>query len=333
MTGTPDPWKDITKPQAGHLTARRGGSIWYAMDDVGCPHILIPIGRDQPTSQLFATRGLTAEVAELAPEGGPRGNWIDVACVDPTTRDSFTLLANEIAEEIRNIQGVPRDTVVNVLERWRWFWSSRTDPKPLSAKAALGLFAELWFLRYWIGQQTAVRWWRGPLGDRHDFVHPDISVEVKAATVSGDSNATHHITHIDQLGDPGTGSLMFFSLAVSLDTLAMYSLTWLVDNVDLWMQNTAYSQLWRGRLLHAGWNPSYADRYLDTYRIVHEDLYRVDEDFPRIIRSALVAGDLPDGVSDLKYSVAPGFVASTHRVASEPDAARDVLAPMRTSFI
>ena len=326
-----DPWVGITKPKIGDvLKARRRGPIWYAIDHLECPHILIPTtDTDDAKSQLFVTRGITAEIAELDPEGGPRRNWIDIICLDTSARDKFAMLSKDIADALIQSTGSPRDTVVNILERWRWFWSSRTDAKHLSNDEALGLFAELWFLYYWINEPIAVRWWRGPLGDRHDFVHPSISIEVKAATVSGESDASHIITSIDQLDDPEKGSLVLFSLALSPDTLATNSLTSLVDCLDKWMLNTPYSQMWRKRLHQAGWSPVHANQYQKTYRIIQEVFYRIDRDFPRIVRSKFIDGDLPTGVTDLTYIITPAYVDNTHQIATNPSQAQEILAPLR----
>lgn len=329
MTITIDPWTGITTPMKGHLTARLRGSLWYAIDSIGCPHILIPAKVDDPVSQLFVTKGVQAEISELDPEGGPRGKWIDITCVDPTNRNAFTLLAKDITDSLEQVIGSPSDIILNILEKWRWFWSSSIDSKPLSEKAALGLFAELWFLYYWIGEQSAVRWWLGSLGDRHDFVHPSISIEVKSSIVSGDSDASHIITHIDQLDFPRKGSLMLFSLALSPDTLATHSLTDLVNRLDEWMLKTPYLQIWRKRLHQAGWSPTHAQQYQKTYRVIKENLYRVDEQFPRIVRSIFVDGDLPIGVTNLTYTVTPAFVDNTHQLASEPSQAIEILAPIR----
>lgn len=328
MIASADPWKGIQKSKAGHLTARQGGLVWYALDDIGCPHLLIPAGDGASVAELFATRGVTAEIAELDLNHGLRGKWIDVVCVDPATRGPFALLASDIVEGLGRSEGPPHDAVIDVLERWRWFWSSRPNLKPLSDKAALGLFAELWFLRFWIRSPAAVRWWRGPLGDRHDFVHPSISIEVKATTVIGDGAVTHNITHIDQLADPGSGNLMLFSFAATLDELATYSLTALIDDMDSWMRDTAYSQLWRKRLHQAGWSPAHADGYIHTYRVVQERLYRVDQGFPRIVRRSFVGGNPPGGVSDITYRVIPGFVEMTHTIAAEASSAWNILRPL-----
>lgn len=324
-----DPWQGIAKPITNQLSARGSELVWYAVDDVGCPHLLISVSRIESSQQLFSTRGLTAKITELDPEGGPRGKWIDIACLDPTNREPFALLAKDIVCAIEGLTEPARDLVVSILERWRWFWTSKPDIKPLSNNEAIGLLAELWFFRYWLSSPATVRWWRGPLGDRHDFVHPDISIEVKATQIRGDSEATHIISHIDQLDNPSTGSLMLFSLAVSPDTLSTYSLTSLVDEIDSWMLDTAYIQIWRERIHQAGWSPVHANKYRDTYRIVQQCLYRIDEDFPRIIRSSFVGGDLPVGVTELTYTINPAYVARTHQVSSEPSQVQELLFPMR----
>lgn len=326
-----NPWEGITKPLKGQLSAQGKEIIWYAIDDLGCPHLLISVSPVEPTVHLFNTRGVTAEITELDPEGGPRGKWIDITCVDPTTRDTFALLTRDITDAITKADDPPHTIVVNILERWRWFWSSKPNVKPLSHHEALGLLAELWFFRYWLDSPAAVQCWRGPLGDRHDFVHPDMSIEVKATTVHGEGDITHIITHIDQLDKPSKGILMLFSLALSPDTLAKPSLASIVDVVDNWMLDTSYTQIWRKRLHQAGWSPAHASQYRDTYRIVQEGLYQVDNGFPRIVRSAFINNDLPVGVSGLTYTINT-TAASTHLLASKPAQAQKLLAPMCNSI-
>ena len=329
MTTYHDPWLGIAKPTTNQLSARGSKSVWYAIDDIGCPHLLISVSLIETNQRLFTTRGLTAEITELDPEGGPRGKWIDIACFDPTNREAFALLAKDIVNAITSSTDPARDVVVSILERWRWFWTIKPETQPLSNSEASGLLAELWFFRYWLNYPAAVRWWRGPLGDKHDFVHPDTSIEVKAAQARGDNEVAHIISHIDQLDKPSTGSLMLFSLTVSPDTLSMYSLASLVDEIDNWMLNTTYIQIWRERLHQAGWSPIHANKYRDTYRIVQQCLYRVDDHFPRIVRSSFVGGDLPIGVTELTYSINPTHAVRTHLLASEPNRAQELLSPMR----
>lgn len=318
MTNRPDPWAPIGTPGRGTFNARAHAdteAMWYALDDQQRRHLLVRLDSEEPTARLFATRGLTADVDQLDPAGGQPGSWIDIACTDPTINPTFAVLVDELVEEVQSAAD-PREAVLGVLNRWRWFWSNR--PGPLSETEALGLFAELWFLHRWLTFPDSVVWWRGPLGDRHDFVHPDVSVEVKATSVRTDGPATHRITHLDQLDDPETGELCLFSLAAVPDRLATNSLTHLVDHLTSTAVGTPLENTWRERLEAARWHPAHADRYRSPLRVVGEELYRVDDRFPRITRASFAEGRPPVGVGDVSYSVDLASVASTHLLASSP---------------
>ncbi|HEC11390.1 MAG TPA: PD-(D/E)XK motif protein, partial [Acidimicrobiales bacterium] len=239
-------------------------------------------------------------------------------CTDPTINPTFAVLADELVAEVRAAPD-PREAVLAVLNRWRWFWSNR--PGPLSETEALGLFAELWFLHRWLTFPDSVVWWRGPLGDRHDFVHPDISVEVKATAVRTDGPATHRITHLDQLDDPESGELQLFSLTAIPDRLATNSLTHLVEHLTSAAVGTPQENTWRERLEAARWHPAHADRYRNPLRVVTEELYRVDDAFPRITRASFPGGQPPLGVDGVTYTIDLASVATSHRVATGPGSA------------
>lgn len=322
-----DPWAPIAKPARGTFNARPdAGSdkIWFALDDQSRRHLLVQLDAAEPTARLITTRGLTATVDQLDPVGGDVGTWIDVACTDTTINDTFSVLASEIASAVR-MSTNRRATVLDILERWLWFWSNR--PGPLSDSEALGLFAELWFLHRWLNFPASLPWWRGPLGDRHDFVHRALSAEVKATAIRSDGPAKHRITHLDQLDDPVSGHLYLFSLVAVPDQLANNSLTQLVEHLTQLVAHTGKETIWSERLEASRWHPAYADRYRQPLRVVSEELYRVDENFPRITRQSFPDGQPPAGVEGVTYSIDLASVAATHRIASRPSPSD--LEPMR----
>lgn len=316
---TTDPWDILVTPtERGSLTATPDaatGAIWYALDRDGRRHLLVELPTTEPKANLFATRGVTAIIDQLGPTDGTPGCWIDIACTDPTINDTFTVLAGQLATSLRTAID-RRATVVATLDRWRWFWSNR--PGPLTGEEALGLFAELWFLHRWLTFPTAVRWWRGPLHDRHDFVHPDVSVEVKATGTRTDGPATHRITHLDQLDDPETGRLYLFSLIAVEDQLATNSLASLVDHLTSIAAGTPEETTWAERLDAARWHPAHTDRYRTPLRVLAEELYVVDDAFPRLTRRTFPGNRTPSGVTDVTYSVDLAVAVATHRISTSP---------------
>jgi hypothetical protein len=60
--------------------------------------------------------------------------------------------------------------------------------------------------------------------------------------------------------------------------------------------------LFSDRLAKAGYNPADAGRYLRPLRVLAEELYRVDESFPKLTKKSFGSG-LPPGIGDVTYSL------------------------------
>ena len=320
-------WDGLPIPDSGNLfNARRetsSESLWYAVDRVGRRHLLIDIGKSVASARVFETRGVTADIEILDPaQVGPQ-SWIDIACTDSSINETFAVLAGQLAADLDGASDRLR-TVRSTLDAWRWFWSNR--PGPLSDEDEIGLFGELWFLHRWLSRADSLRWWRGPLGNRHDFVSPDVSVEVKATSLRTDGPARHQVSNLDQLDSPLTGSLLLFSVIAVRDELSANSLAGMIDLLTTDASNRGVLPLWQQLLDAAGWHVAYADRYRSGLRVVSEELYRVDGTFPRIIRSSFVGGHVPVGVDDIRYSIDLAGAVASHRIATGAPAA--VLRPL-----
>lgn len=71
---------------------------------------------------------------------------------------------------------------------------------------------------------------RAPLRGRHDFVTDTVSVEVKT-TRTATRPVVHRVARLDQLDEPGTGSLYLLSLRAVHDPLGTESLDRLLTRV------------------------------------------------------------------------------------------------------
>ncbi len=173
----------------------------------------------------------------------------------------------------------------------------------------------------------ALRHWTGPSRDRHDIVTAQVSIEIKGTRVRSDGPARHRITHLDQLAEPETGDLLLFSLQVSPDQLAANSLSGLIERLQQRLRGDGAAAARLDNLLRqAGWDQRHADRHRQGVRVVAEELYVVDDTFPRLTRASIVGG-VPAGVDEITYSV--DLAACTqHRVARRPDEATGLLAPL-----
>lgn len=321
-------WTSLRRPPAG-LSARlhpQSSDVWLALDHEGRRHLLVRASEAQPGETLASTRGLSATTETLAVEGQDEDVWADIVCLDPALNDTFVAVADNLTEEARLHRGDLVEAVRRTLRTWQWFWG--VDPNALSAESALGLFGELWFLDRWAPFPQAIDTWLGPTGHRHDFVSPGTSVEVKATRIRNDGTALHRVANLDQLADPETGELYLFSLQAIQDPNAMNTLPSLINRVRGRLSSRPeLLGVLDQRLGQAGWSPANADRHTQTYRIVAEELYRVGEGFPRLVRETFTAG-IPVGVDNITYTLDLA-ACSVWRVATLPAQAEETLSGLR----
>lgn len=276
----------------------------------------------EPGEVLIATRGLHASFVHLSVQGGPEETWADIACLDASLNDPFVAFADSLAGEVSRDAGDSSNSVRRTLRTWQWFWGN--DPQALTREAALGLLGELWFLDRWAPFPGAIETWRGPAGDRHDFVSPSVSVECKATAVRSDGSALHEISSLDQLDEPATGVLYLFSVQAIADVNAGNSLPALIERIRsrLSARPDLLGQVDQ-RLSQAGWSHAGADRHQQPYRIVAEELYGVRDGFPRLTRATFVDG-VPAGVDGVSYTLDLA-ACQPWRKARRPDEASQVL--------
>ena len=325
MPDPADTWAALTRPSDG-LTARLhpgSGDVWLALDSNGRRHLLVRATSAEPNQTLMATRGLRAMTAVLSVEQEAEDVWTDIACLDPAFNETFVTVADNLAEEVRANPNDPLDAVRLTLRRWQWFWG--IDPASLSGEKAIGLFGELWFIDRWAPFPEVIDTWFGPTGHRHDFTALAVSVEVKATLVRSDGPARHRITSLDQLAPPESGSLYLFSLQAIRDPNAGNTLPGLIARVRGRLASRPdLIGLLDQRLGQAGWSPAHADLHTQPYRIVAEELYHIDDGFPRLVRSSFVGG-VPAGVDDIIYTLDLA-ACSSWRVSVHPAQAKHILA-------
>lgn len=323
-------WPRIETPSAsgqmGGLEAPglEDSGVLLAIDDRGLRHVLIEVDEDQKPPKWIGTRGLEVIVDELQVGHRPARLYVDVSCRDSSMNENFSGLAAEICAALAADRLNIRPTLESILERWRWFWGNLPDD--LSMDMAVGLFGELWFLEYWMKPITleVLASWSGPAKDRHDFKWPAASVEVKSTRVRTDGAPKHQITNLDQLDDPEVGKLYLFSLRVTDDPIGQNNLKASVDRIRTGLAgDPALVHKFDERLGQYGYTPAEGGHSDRALRVVAEELYRVDEGFPRLVRESFPEG-VPNGVDGITYSL--NLVAcEPWRIASAPGAESEVL--------
>lgn len=297
-------WHDLPAPSAsGQLEAVEvavGSGVWIARDDSDRQHLLVRV----PTGvvlDISGTHGLRVSVVRHRIPAQPDASYIDLLCLDPAVVATFAAVAADIAAE--TVGASPesrRGLVITALNEWRWFWG--VDPTKISANDAVGLFGELWFLLRWAGISAAsVQAWDGSNGARHDFQWPERSVEVKATSKSGP--VMHTIQHLEQLEDAETGELYLYSLRIARDLLAANTLHSLVVAAAAGLSGhpDARAELMT-KLGHRGYTPAGHDQSAVPYRIVEENVYRVNGQFPRLTHGSFPDGP-PAGINRISYEL------------------------------
>ncbi len=196
-------------------------------------------------------------------------------------------------------------------------------PSALRETEIVGLFAELWFLEYWLGPVTerAVTAWTGPARDRHDFKSSAASVEVKATRARADGSAAQRITSLEQLEPPEVGRLYIFSLKATPDAIGGHSLAKSVDRLHAALSSSPDTlRALDEQLGRAGYSPAGTDAYDVRMRITAEELYEVREDFPCLTHDSFVDG-VPVGVDRISYTLNLAACGEWRIATSPTDAA------------
>lgn len=276
-----------------------------AVDSDGRRHLLVALGDEEVDLVDRDSRGIDVATRLLSIQGRDRARYIDISCNDAMGHAVFDLFGGEIASTLASSDGTPNEAILRLLAKWRRFWGHQ-PLQLLSRDEQLGLFAELWFLYFWlipkVGADAALSRWRGPFGARHDFESAVESVEVKATAAA--AGLAHRINGIDQLTPPENGTLFLFSLKVREEAGANNTFPDLVRLTRGACKNNIEA------LSHFE-NALAASQYLDAhegeysktkFRIVSEKLFAVRDDFPRLTLSAFPSG-IPLGVDNIAYDI------------------------------
>jgi len=316
-------WSELPHAAAGQLSGIRAtgmpllSPVYIAVDSTRRRQILVTLPSGSEPLKAITTRGLEVRTDELRIGDSTPHIFIQLVCLHASHNSMFSSLAANILSAVGADPSDPKSAVARCLDHWRSFWAA--EQFNLTHEEALGLFGELWFLYRWLGPLSInkINHWQGPLGARHDFQSAEASVEVKTTASASDKGPVHVISSLDQLDAPEIGKLYMFSLHVTDDALAANSLPLLVDEIisDL-NHDLEAKEFFLDRLAKAGYNINDAERYMRKLRVFAEELYLVDESFPKLTKKSFASG-LPLGVGDVIYSLSMSACAPW-RIANSP---------------
>ncbi len=258
----------------------------------------VPLGADVPECVGFEVR-----VETVIP--GPGGRvCICLTLRDRRYREVFATLCEDV---VGVVSGADTETramklLFGRLHTWERF-ISRFGPDRLSDERQIGLFAELRFLRDEIvpllSAATAVRCWRGPYLEAHDFRFRAAGVEAKAT--ASRNPVSFPVANLDQL-DPGAlEALIVVHARIDVDSGTGDTLPQVVADLRdvLSASDPGAASDLDVSLIEAGYLDVHAAHYDRLLRVQEALWLEVREGFPRLTR-----GTVPFGVGAASYSVA-----------------------------
>lgn len=229
--------------------------------------------------------------------------FLNLVLVDTQLTDVFDVLLDDFINQLLPLSNPSEIVRVfrNQLARWEeLFGSYKADG--LSAEQQKGLFGELYLLRKFLQKGFApsdiVDSWVGNDAAVQDFRATNWAIEVKTSSQTTQEKLI--INGERQLDESLLSNLFLYYLNVDVRTGAGNSLNELVAAVRHFLAADFPVLLtFNRKLIKAGYFDPQASLYADTgYAVRAEHIFRVKDDFPRI-----VAADLKTGVGDVRYSI------------------------------
>lgn len=240
------------------------------------PCILI----DSEVSQesLFEVGGMRLSVAS-----GDRGPLLVLSLEDNTKSDLFTTLcADAILASEAGDRGSELSRFLSRLDAWRRFLRDRN--LGLSRNETVGLLGELVVLEALVSRcPTMSIGWEAPDNGLHDFYLGGHSLEVKTSLRA---SSQIYISSIAQMENEGLDRLDLIHVRL-FESAQGRSVAELISDVSANLPNEGDKRAFQNALLRRGLMPD------DTIALSRPrvqvssiDAYCVEEDFPRIVRSA-----------------------------------------------
>jgi hypothetical protein len=220
--------------------------------------------------------------------------------------DVFYVLVDDLVETVIGNPGRAMGGRAVLLRLHRWERLLEASSKGLSDAAQKGLFGELYVLSRLIteiGYERAIRGWKGPEGGVRDFDLVGTAVEVK--TTSGKGLLTVRVSSSRQLETDMLDRLFLWCVSIEKNETGK-TLNDLVEHVqDLASGDSELISRFQEKLSCVGYRSLDRLLYTTRFAVRGDQTYLVSDGFPRI-----VAGETPNGVFDVSYSLALEACAS-----------------------
>jgi hypothetical protein len=306
----PSPWDDIAVPgvdfNVRQVPAETTVPCFWGRDVSGACLFIVELQGDHLNQ--YRKNAVTVHGIDVDLRAGRDGQQHLVLALErQVDRDLFEGLCHTLASSLEHATDSAGALAISLahIRRWKTFLSGRSQH--LSPEEVRGLFAEIVFLLELIDRQisstAAVEAWLGPERSHQDFVFGNTAVEIKS--LSGAERSSVRISSEDQLEALNDALfLRIYRLSNLADAARARSLNEIIAAVQVRLGETDAVEVFDRKLVAQGYAP--LPDY-DSPRFVVTDVrsYRVNDDFPRLIRS-----QLPTGIANVAYDIRLETIAS-----------------------
>lgn len=213
--------------------------------------------------------------------------------------DVFAVVAQDILDELRKQKEAEKyiETLKRRIEKWREFFKNPARNR-LSEKMVIGLLGELSFIKELreSGINIASDLWNGPIKSAQDFQGERVAIEVK--TASSNSLDYVHISSEAQLDKADRDALYLVAYRIERNDATGTTLPEMVKQVATMLDEQQRARF-SANLTCLGYSEEDDALYSKRYSLKERNTYKVEDEFPRILRA-----DLPQGVMDITYRLA-----------------------------
>lgn len=298
------PWDGIAVPGADFNVRQVAGEMavpcFWGRDTGGACLFIIELQGDhtaQYRRNIVSVNGIEVDLRA----GDPGQQRLVLTLEKQVDRDLFEGLCRTLASALEHASDSASSLAVALahIRRWKTFLSGRGG-QHLSAEEVRGLFAELTFLLELMDRLPStgavIEAWLGPERSHQDFIFGNTAVEIKS--LSGTERSTVRISSEDQLESLNDALfLRIYRLSNLPEAPGARSLNDIVSAVQALIAEAEAVEAFDRKLVTHGYAP--LPEY-DEPRFVVSDVhsYRVEQEFPRLIRS-----QLPAGITKVAYEI------------------------------